>query len=582
MFQLKQENLSVLVYIHGGAFVGGNSSYQSFPPDLFLEENLIFVMFNYRLGVFGFISTEDLVVPGNNGLKDQVLALKWVQKNIHYFGGNPGAVTIFGESAGAASVSYHTLSPSSKGLFKAAIMDSGSSLCLWALNRRARRTAFTIGRSLFLNTFTSQSLIDGLTGVDYVTLQEVATVTSNLITSENPLAGIFFGPVIEPYHDSAFFYNKSEELLRTGQFNRVPVLMGINSNEAVAANEIPAVLRLFFAKYDINVALIAPEDLTNDTKKRKDAAKEIKSYFFKTAALTTANPQSFSQFISDDQFNRPVRQTALDMRKYVDVYFYQFSYEGHLGRKMEIIEPDAGEGVGHGEELGYLFTHPSIKDIPQNDTLMQKQVVQMWSNFAKYKTAYKGTPYYSFRGIPYAEPPIGNLRFKPPVEKSKWNGTLDATREGSQCVQNINPVLGSEDCLFINVYTPSLKQENLSVLVFIHGGAFINGNSSYEVQPPDLFLEENLVFVMFNYRLGVFGFISTEDLVVLALKWVQKNIHYFGGNPEAVTVFGQSAGAASVSYHTQSPSSKASKTAFTIGKNLFLNTSTSQSLWKTL
>ncbi|VEN60659.1 unnamed protein product [Callosobruchus maculatus] len=143
-------------------------------------------------------------------------------------------------------------------------------------------------------------------------------------------------------------------------------------------------LRLFFVKYDINVALIAPEDLTNDTKKRKDAAKEIKSYFFKTASLTATSPQSLSQFISDDQFNRPIRQTALDMREYVDVYFYKFSYEGYLGRKTESIEPDEGEGVGHAEELGYLFTQPSIKDVPQNDTLIQKQMVQMWSNFAKY------------------------------------------------------------------------------------------------------------------------------------------------------------------------------------------------------
>ncbi|VEN60661.1 unnamed protein product [Callosobruchus maculatus] len=174
------------------------------------------------------------------------------------------------------------------------------------------------------------------------------------------------------------------------------------------------------------------------------------------------------------------------------------------------------------------------------------------------KTAHKGTPYYSFRGIPYAEPPTGNLRFKPPIEKSKWNGILDATEEGSQCVQNINPVLGSEDCLFINVYTPSVATPAIKVF------------------RPTSFSKKTLS------SLCVFGFISTEDLVVLALKWVQKNIHYFGGNPEAVTVFGQSAGAASVSYHTQSPSSKASKTAFTIGKNLFLNTSTSQSLWKTL
>nr|CAH7767199.1 unnamed protein product [Callosobruchus chinensis] len=115
MLQLKQDNLSVLVFIHGGSFTGGNSSYAAQPPDLFLDENLVFVMFNYRLGVFGFISTEDLVVPGNNGLKDQLLALKWVQKNIHLFGGNPEAVTLFGQSAGAASTSYHIQSPSAKG-----------------------------------------------------------------------------------------------------------------------------------------------------------------------------------------------------------------------------------------------------------------------------------------------------------------------------------------------------------------------------------------------------------------------------------------------------------------------------------
>nr|CAH7767200.1 unnamed protein product [Callosobruchus chinensis] len=340
-------------------------------------------MFNYRLGVFGFISTEDLVVPGNNGLKDQLLALKWVQKNIHLFGGNPEAVTLFGQSAGAASTSYHIQSPSAKGLFKAAIMDSGSSLCLWALNRRARKTAFTIGKNLFLNTSSSQSLIEGLTGVDYVKLQEVATITSNLIALENPLAGIMFGPVIEPYHDGAFFYNKSEELLRTGEFNRVPVLMGINSNEAVAANDIPAELRLFFVKYDINVALIAPEDLTNDTRKRREAAKEIKSYFFNSASLITIQFETLSKFISDDQFNRPIRQTALEMRKYVDVYFYQFSYEGLLGRKTESIEPVEGQGVGHAEELGYLFTQPSISDVPENDTLIQKKMVRMWTNFVK-------------------------------------------------------------------------------------------------------------------------------------------------------------------------------------------------------
>nr|CAI5868611.1 unnamed protein product [Callosobruchus analis] len=546
-----------------------NSSYAVQPPDLFLDENLVFVMFNYRLGVFGFLSTEDLVLPGNNGLKDQVLALKWVQENIRYFGGNPGAVTLFGQSAGAASVSYHIQSP----LSKAAIMDSGSSLCLWALNRRANETAFTIGKTMFLNTSSSQSLVDGLTSADYVALQEAATIASNLVALENPLAGIMFGPVMEPYHDGAFFYNKSDELLRSGEFHRVPVLMGVNSNEAVAANDIPNTLRLFFVKYDVNVTLIAPADLTNNTKKRKDAAKEIKSYFFNSGSLVPIPPESLTKV-----FNGPIRQTALDMRKYVDVYFYEFSYEGFLGKKMEVIEPPKEEGVGHAEELEYLFTQPSIKDIPQNDTLVQKKMqsnshegqlatklnlvyTKSMDTFTitlpngKIKglyrrTAYKGTPYYSFRGIPYAEPPVGSLRFK----SKNPNG--------------------------MGYWMPQKKAANV-----------FKALNHYAIQPPDLFLDENLVFVMFNYRLGVFGFLSTEDLVlpgnnglkdqVLALKWVQENIRYFGGNPEAVTLFGQSAGAASVSGSSLclwALNRRAKKTAFAIGKTMFLNITSSQSL----
>nr|CAH7763192.1 unnamed protein product [Callosobruchus chinensis] len=127
-------------------------------------------------------------------------------------------------------------------------------------------------------------------------------------------------------------------------------------------------------------------------------------------------------------------------------------------------------------------------------------------------------------------------------------------------------VTGQEDCLTINVYTPTLEQDNLPVIVWIHDGGFFLGNSSYANRPPDLILDEDVIFVSFNYRLGVFGFFSTEDLAapgnyafkdqVLALKWVQDNIQHFGGDPKAVTIFGESAGAASVSYLLQSDLSK--------------------------
>lgn len=106
--------MNVIVYIHGGCFqFGGGVGYS---PRYLLDGNdFVYVSINYRLGPFGFASTGDGVVPGNNGLKDQVAALKWIQRNIAAFGGDPAAVTIAGMSAGGASVHYHLISPLSQG-----------------------------------------------------------------------------------------------------------------------------------------------------------------------------------------------------------------------------------------------------------------------------------------------------------------------------------------------------------------------------------------------------------------------------------------------------------------------------------
>lgn len=129
----QEDNMDVIVYIHGGAFMFGSA--QAFAdPRYLMDKDVVVVTMNYRLGPFGmakhtwgiisniifqfvgFMSTEDEVIPGNNGLKDQVLALQWVNKNIHVFGGNPDSVTLMGLSAGGTSVHLHYFSPLSKGL----------------------------------------------------------------------------------------------------------------------------------------------------------------------------------------------------------------------------------------------------------------------------------------------------------------------------------------------------------------------------------------------------------------------------------------------------------------------------------
>ncbi|CAH2241905.1 jg12038 [Pararge aegeria aegeria] len=173
--------------------------------------------------------------------------------------------------------------------------------------------------------------------------------------------------------------------------------------------------------------------------------------------------------------------------------------------------------------------------------------------------AYDGTKYYSFEGIPYAKPPIGQLRFMAPLEPESWTGVHDASKPGNKCAQ-LNPfgkgiVEGSEDCLYLNVYTPSLpaeKIENLPVIFFIHGGRLVVGYGDY--YRPDYFLKHNVIVVTINYRLNILGFLclDTPEVpgntglkdTVMALKWVKNNIKQFNGDDCNITAFGESAGAA--------------------------------------
>ena len=117
-----------MVYFHGGAYIMGGGASFFFGPGYLLEQNVVLVTFNYRLGPLGFLTTDDKSGAGNQGLLDQIMVLNWVKANIGKFGGDPDKVTIFGESAGAVSVHLHILSPPAKGLFRAGILQSGTAL----------------------------------------------------------------------------------------------------------------------------------------------------------------------------------------------------------------------------------------------------------------------------------------------------------------------------------------------------------------------------------------------------------------------------------------------------------------------
>lgn len=187
-----------------------------------------------------------------------------------------------------------------------------------------------------------------------------------------------------------------------------------------------------------------------------------------------------------------------------------------------------------------------------------------------------------FLGIPFAKPPVGLLRFAPPEPSESWSGVKDGTSHPAMCLQDITLMDAlaqyllnhtllftsmSEDCLYLNIYTPAHTHEgsNLPVMVWIHGGGLVMGMASiYDGSALAAF--EDIVVVVIQYRLGVLGFFSTGDKhasgnwgyldQVAALHWVQQNIAYFGGDPGRVTIFGESAGGTSVSSHMVSPMSQ--------------------------
>jgi len=185
-----------------------------------------------------------------------------------------------------------------------------------------------------------------------------------------------------------------------------------------------------------------------------------------------------------------------------------------------------------------------------------------------------------FLGIPYAQPPLGPLRWKPPVPAAKWQGVKDTTAFGSHCMQL--PVFKdmvfrdpgiSEDCLTLNVWTPAAdKSAKLPVMVWIYGGGYTGGGSSEPRQDGTNLAKNGVVVVSMNYRLGIFGFFAHPDLIAEspnkasgnyglmdqteAIRWVHDNIAAFGGDPAKVTIFGESAGSFSVSSQMASPLAK--------------------------
>jgi len=217
-----------MVYIQAESFENGDSSL--YGPEKLLDKEVVVVTFNYRLGILGFLSTEDDASSGNWGLHDQRLVLEWVKENIDHFSGDPRKVTIFGQGAGAASVIFHLISPVSKGLFSAAIAQSGSALCDWAVERNPRKFATDIASSVGCPIDPSDRMVDCLRTISPTALLKAQAKYKTF--GEFPQRA---APVVEVPGLGRFLTEEPRNAIARHSIidheRKVPLMIGINREE---------------------------------------------------------------------------------------------------------------------------------------------------------------------------------------------------------------------------------------------------------------------------------------------------------------------------------------------------------------
>ncbi|XP_068084714.1 esterase FE4 [Anabrus simplex] len=381
----------VLVWIHGGGFSEGSGNEKAQDPQYLISEGIVYVSINYRLGIFGFLSTEDDVVPGNAGMKDQVLALRWVQQNIAAFGGDPNQVTIFGESAGGASVHYHLLSPMSKGLFRSAIGQSGSSSCAWAVADKPRKNAFLVGKALGFTGESSQDLVDFLRNVSSDELLMTSAATLNEEDQFRLVNEYHEVPTVEPVveGETAFITEDPVTLLDEGKFHQVPYLTGVTSAEGIYIVS-EGIFRKNRTLQEVD------EDFSKTFKPELRICREascgdemipkIRSFYFGDKPLSNDTLGDLIDMTTDMLFTDGVLHGVKKMSSLssAPVYLYQFSYDGGLGfGKLNVPGIINFPGAAHGDDLGYIFEFGVQVSDDSLDAKVRSRMVSLWTNFVK-------------------------------------------------------------------------------------------------------------------------------------------------------------------------------------------------------
>ncbi|OXA36781.1 Venom carboxylesterase-6 [Folsomia candida] len=375
-----ENKFPVMVFIHQGAFMFGSA--QDYEAKYMMDSDVILITLAYRLGSFGFLNTE-----GNMGLKDQLIALQWIQDNIEVFNGEKSLVTIMGESAGAASVHYHILSEKSKGLFSRGISMSGTALSPWAFTRNPRANAIKLATMLNCPTSVMYELFICLQDVNATTLAQKHKDFFEWGT--DPIAP--FAPSVEVSveKEGVFIDESPYALMKKGQINDAPWMVGVV--EGVCLLDAWSVLadKQLIAEMNVDWHRIAPLAYTyRDTALEPDAvSNQIRAFYFGSKAIGNETATNLTNLYSDRLFNHGMRSALLlhgKNNEAVPLYLYTVAYQGAQSH-LKFLHIEEKLGVSEGDELQYLFNMGRFSEIGKGhpDQDFSDKMIKLFVSFAR-------------------------------------------------------------------------------------------------------------------------------------------------------------------------------------------------------
>ncbi|XP_044261768.1 venom carboxylesterase-6-like isoform X2 [Tribolium madens] len=419
-------NFDVIVYIHGGAFMFNWGGIQG--PEYLLGKDVVYVNLNYRLGPLGFLSTENEVVPGNNGLKDQILALEWIKKHIVYFGGNPNSVTLIGMSAGGASVHFHYLSPKSRGLFHRGMSQSGTMLNPWVLMEQPLEKTQKMATHLGCPTDT-KSMVECLKRRPGRQIVEAVRYYQPWLY--NPFSP--FGVVVDSWSQDPVLPDHPYNLIKSKKMIDSPWITSYTSSEGLyPASDFyiqEEYLNEIDKKWNQVLPFILDYNYTLDPKKHEEISQKIRRFYLGEKRVNRENFLDFVKILTDRLFVYDIQKTIFLQNQVTNspIFLYYFAYRGAHSKSEFCSGSTEDFGASHGDDTAYIYKYDVVKtDTNDQDKKMIKFFVDLITTYA-----HTGRPKV---GIEWPQVPknlkdkFTFLKIDSPTKLSVGRGTAESTK----------------------------------------------------------------------------------------------------------------------------------------------------------